>query len=78
MSHLEEKLIARFSAVSFLVFGAAVALVGILPLWLYTMFGPPDGNPIGLGLLALAAVAVGAMSVFIGVLKLLVQFFMSR
>src|SRR5690606_15594141 len=71
-SDFEEAILRRFSGTTFVVFGVAVAAAGILPLLLYTVFGPEDGNPIGLGLLALAAVAIGAMSVLAGIVKLVV------
>ena len=36
----------------------AVLLAGWAPILLYALFGPADGNPIGLGLLAWASVPV--------------------
>lgn len=53
----------------------AVAVAGVMPLLLYSVFGPEDGNPIGLGLLALLAIPTGAMIALAGAIKLLVQYF---
>ena len=78
MSQLEERLLARWSATHFLVAGAVIAGLGYLPLQLYILFGPADGNPIGLGLLAVVAVPLGALVVAIGLLKLLVGWFIGR
>ena len=40
--------------------GLAIAVGGSVPLLLYMMFGPKDGNPIGLGLLMLLSWLIGA------------------
>lgn len=42
-------------------------------LLLYIAFGPEDGNPIGLGLLAVAAVPVAAIGAVVGLITALVQ-----
>ena len=42
------------------VIGLAVAVGGSVPLLLYIVFGPKDGNPIGLGLLMLLSWLIGA------------------
>lgn len=78
MSHLEEKFIRRWTGQQFIVGSLAIGAGGMLPLLLYIAFGPADGNPIGLGLLALAAVPIAGMGVLIGVVKLLVHYFGSR
>lgn len=54
-----------------LVLGA----VGIAPLLLYAIFGPRNGNPIGLGLLAVTAVPLSLCGVFIGAVRLVVDRF---
>lgn len=78
MSHLEEKIIRRYSGRRILLFGAAVAGIGALPLLLYIAVGPEDGNPIGLGLLAVAAVPTGAVIAAVGLIKTLVQLLTRR
>jgi hypothetical protein len=47
-----------------LITSFAVGVVGVTPLLLYMLFGPSDGNPIGLGLLAVVAapISVGGMA----------------
>jgi hypothetical protein len=75
MSHWEEALLRRFSGRTIVVFGLSVAAIGVLPLLLYVAFGPEDGNPIGLGLLAMVAIPTGAMIAIAGIIKLLVGFF---
>lgn len=78
MSRLEERLITRWSAQWFLIAGVVIVLAGVAPLGLYILFGDPRGNPIGLGLLAVAAVPVGSLAVVIGVVKRLVGLFVGR
>lgn len=45
-------------------------LLGVTPLLLYIVFGPADGNPIGLGLLAMLAVLVAQGGLAAGMLRL--------
>jgi hypothetical protein len=78
MVNFEEKLIARWPASTFLIAGVVVGLLGYLPLQLYIMFGPRDGNPIGLGLLFISGIPLGAVIFVIGLIKLLVDYFMGR
>ena len=75
MSHLEEAILRRFPGSTIVLCGVAVAVAGVLPLLLYIAFGPEDGNPIGLGLLALVAIPAGGMIALAGIIKLLVQYF---
>jgi hypothetical protein len=60
------------------VAGLGVIAAGVLPLLLYIQFGPPDGNPIGLGLLAAVALPVGGILVVVGLVKLLADRVRSR
>jgi hypothetical protein len=53
--------------------GLAIGLAGTLPLLLYIALGPADGNPIGLGLLAAAALPVGGLVVLGGLVRLIVH-----
>ncbi len=45
-----------------------VFVAGWLPLLAYTLFGPADGNPIGLGLLAWATTALAIVLAGLGLL----------
>ena len=36
----------------------ATAALGMTPLWLYSLFGPKNGNPIGLGLIMVATTPI--------------------
>jgi hypothetical protein len=56
-----------------MVTSAALGGAGILPLLLYVAFGPADGNPIGLGLLAVAAIALACVGMLAGLVKFLVE-----
>jgi hypothetical protein len=55
--------------------GVAVAVVGSVPLILYVMVGPRDGNPVGLGLLMWLSWLVGAVLTAWGVIGLVVARF---
>lgn len=74
MSNMEEFL-RRWSGTQIILASAAIGGAGILPLVLYVAFGPADGNPIGLGLLAVVTVPVAGVGVFTGLVKLLVDLF---
>ncbi len=57
-----------------LMLGSVVAgLVGVAPLLLYIAIGPADGNPVGLGLLAMLALALAAVGLLSGAVLALVQ-----
>jgi len=45
-------------------------VAGVGPLALYIAFGPKDGNPIGLGLLAALAVPVAGVGLCVGVIRM--------
>ena len=78
MSRSEEALLRRFSGLKIVVWSVAFGLVGAAPLSLYVAFGPADGNPIGLGLLAVIAVPVGGIGATVGLIKMLVQYLTHR
>lgn len=78
MPDLESRLLRRWSPASFLKAGALVSVLGAAPLLLYTLLGPADGNPIGLGLLLVVAVPVGALLLGIGLLRLLIARLLPR
>ncbi len=46
--------------------GAIVIAMSVAPLLLYVIFGPKDGNPIGLGLLFFFGVPLGLVLLVIG------------
>lgn len=73
--NLEEALLRRWSGAKIFTVSAALGAAGVLPLLLYIAFGPRDGNPIGLGLLAVVAVPVAAAGMFVGLVKFLVERF---
>lgn len=75
MSGIEEALLRRFSGSRILCWSVAFGLAGVAPLLLYIALGPADGNPIGLGLLAVVAVPVGAVGAGVGLVKILVERF---
>jgi len=73
VSRAEEAWLRRTSGAKIVGWSAALGAGGTAPLLLYIAFGPADGNPIGLGLLAVLAVPVGAFGVALGLLKMLVE-----
>lgn len=60
------------------LWSAVLGLAGVLPLLLYVAFGSSDGNPIGLGLLAVVAVPVAGVGLAIALIKMLAQHFVRR
>jgi hypothetical protein len=77
MSHLEETLLRRWSGKRISLASGTLALLGVGPLLLYVLLGPADGNPIGLGLLAVASAPFALAGGVIGLIKLLVEFLSS-
>lgn len=75
MSRIEEAWLRRLSGPRILACSLAFGVAGVAPLLLYIAFGPADGNPIGLGLLAVLAVPVGAVGAGVGLIKMLVEHF---
>lgn len=78
MNRIEEALLRRFSGLKIVIWSLAFGIVGVAPLYLYIAFGPADGNPIGLGLLAVVSVPVSGIGVCVGLIKMLVQYFKHR
>jgi hypothetical protein len=78
MIDLERRLLTHWPVSRLLIAGVVIAAVGYLPLQLYIAFGPRDGNPIGLGLLALVAVPAGLLVCAIGLVKLAVGLILGR
>ena len=52
-----------------------IGALGVAPLLVYILLGPSDGNPIGLGLLAVLAVAVSGIGMLIGAVIAAMEFF---
>jgi hypothetical protein len=73
MSHVEEVLLRRWSGARILLVSLAAGGAGVLPLLLYVRFGPRDGNPIGLGLLAVVMVPFAAAGALVGLAKYAVE-----
>lgn len=73
MSRDEGGLIRRWSGPRTIANSLKLGIVGIAPLLLYIEFGPKDGNPIGLGLLAALTVPVAVTGVFVGILKTVLE-----
>ncbi|HEX7113130.1 MAG TPA: hypothetical protein VF216_11860 [Mizugakiibacter sp.] len=78
MSRIEEAILRRWSGLRLMAMSAALGAAGVLPLLLYVAFGPKDGNPIGLGLLAVASVPVAAVGMAAGAISALVQWLRGR
>jgi hypothetical protein len=74
MSRIEEGLLSRWTGSQIIAGSAVLGLISYLPLQLYVWFGPADGNPIGLGLLAVLGLPVAALCMLIGLVKVLVQY----
>lgn len=56
-----------------MVVSMAPFLICTVPLLLYIIFGPSDGNPIGLGLLFVAGFAISTLGFLIGVFWLVLE-----
>lgn len=74
LSQLEESLLGRWSGPRILLTSLVIGACGVAPLLLYIGFGPADGNPIGLGLLAMIAIPLAAAGLLIGLIKTIVGY----
>lgn len=61
-----------------LVGGLGLALSGLGPLGLYVLFGPADGNPIGLGLWFIVAFPAGLILAAFGAIQMLIAALVRR
>ena len=75
MSDLEEAIVRRVSGSKILLWSLGILVAGVSPLLLYIVLGPVNGNPIGLGLLAVVAVLLGCIGAAVGIVKVLVEYF---
>ena len=66
----EHKLLKRWAWTTFTRLGLLLMAIGIGPILLYSLLGPADGNPVGLGLLMVVLVPVGFLLLGVGLLKL--------
>ena len=73
MSRIEDAFLRRFSGAKIVIGSLVLGLIGIMPLSLYIRFGPKDGNPIGLGLLAVVTMPLAAVGMAVGLIKMLVE-----
>ena len=64
-----------YKGLKIIVASIGVGALSALPLVLYIIFGPSDGNPIGLGLLAMAGVGLAQIGALIGVVWFLYEGF---
>jgi hypothetical protein len=74
----EDEWVRRFSGLQVLLGSVVLAIAGVAPLQLYGIFGPPDGNPIGLGLLMIVAVPLAGFGIVLGLAKMLIEFLVRR
>jgi hypothetical protein len=78
MSRIEEATLSRWTGSQIVVWSLVLGLVSYLPLQLYIWFGPKDGNPIGLGLLAVFGLPISVLGMATGLIKVLVHYFKRR
>jgi hypothetical protein len=74
VNRVEPPAARKTAGMRILIASLTVGGVGIAPLLLYILLGPADGNPIGLGLLAVLAVAVALIGGLIGAVTLGVEY----
>lgn len=75
MMDLERFLLRRWTGRRIVAISLGLGFIGVLPLLAYVAFGPADGNPIGLGLLAVVALPIATIGVLVGLVRLLVEIF---
>ncbi len=75
MIDLEASLLRRWKGLRIVAVSLGLGLIGVLPLLAYIAFGPKDGNPIGLGLLAVLAVPIATIGVLVGLIRLVIEVF---
>lgn len=78
MRNLEERLSGLWSGRQIVAISLIAGAAGVLPLMLYIVFGPANGNPIGLGLLAVVSVPIAAGGILVGAIKALIDRFTER
>lgn len=78
MRDSEDGSAVRWPLSRFLITGGLLAGAGYLPLQLYILFGPRDGNPIGLGLLFVIGLCAGLVTIAVGLIRVALRSFSSR
>lgn len=73
MTDSETSLLQRWKGSRIVTVSLGIGLIGVLPLLTYIAFGPKDGNPIGLGLLAVLALPIATIGVLVGSIKAIVE-----
>jgi hypothetical protein len=68
----------RRTGLKIIVASTLLGVLAIMPLLLYVMFGPEDGNPIGLGLLSMLGLILIQAGVVAGLIWLLVEILFER
>lgn len=63
---------------SYLKLGLVILAVGYIPIQLYILFGPRDGNPIGLGLMFVVCLFAGLGVIVFGAIRELWHTFNDR
>ena len=74
-NRIQPSLAKRGLGLKILLTSLIIGAVGVAPLLLYALLGPKNGNPIGLGLLAMLAVGVAGIGLLIGAVTAAVEFF---
>jgi hypothetical protein len=64
----------RSAGMRILLASVTAGVVGVAPLLLYILLGPADGNPIGLGLLAMLAIAIAIVGGLVGAVTVGVEY----
>jgi hypothetical protein len=75
MNRVKQPAPGRSRGVRILRTSLLIGAAGIAPLLLYILLGPADGNPIGLGLLAVLAVPASILGMAIGCIILVIERF---
>jgi hypothetical protein len=75
---IERRILGRVSGPAIVIASLAIGLCGVGPLLLYVLFGPADGNPIGLGLLAVVALPIAGVALAVGLIKTAVELLLGR
>jgi hypothetical protein len=78
MIDVEASLLRRWKGLRIVAASLGLGLTGMLPLLAYVAFGPKDGNPIGLGLLAVVAVPIATIGVVVGLIRFVVEVFLRK
>ena len=78
MIDVEASLLRRWKGLRIVAVSLGLGLIGVLPLLAYVALGPRDGNPIGLGLLAVVAAPIATIGVVVGLIRFVVEVFLRK